>query len=222
MESYPQVINQKKRSFFSTVAWGVSATVVTLIIGVAGITLYGMNIADRKSDNLLDLVKFGVDNLPQICESLPPVLADALNDQRRPDYAAELNVSARLAGSRSGHGRLRPIVVVENDGDEVVSLMSMRIVLLDENGDPLAEVNQWVATPIAADDDEWRGPLLPGETRQFPVNGDHRFRDANENEAVDIAYEITEVRTWRGPTTGATTDAHGTAVKGRSPARTTL
>ncbi len=220
MDRYPPTITQKKRGFFSTVAWGISATVVTLIISTSSIILYGMNIADRKTGSLYELIEFGVDSLPQLAEALPPFLSDAINDERRPEYAEELNITARLA--KSEYGRLRPVVVVENDGDEVVSLMSMRIVLLDEDGNPLSEVNEWVATPIAGDDDEWRGPLLPGETRRFRARMQYGCRRDKQDAAVDVAYEITEIRTWRGPSSGSTGETGGSAASGDSPALTTM
>lgn len=214
MDRYPPAITQKKRGFFSTVAWGISATLVTLIISAASVLLYGMNIADRKTGNLAELIEFSVDSLPKLAESLPPFLSDAINDQRRPDYAEELNVTARLA--KREHGRVRPVVVVENDGDEVVSLMSIRIVLLDDEGNPLSEANEWVATPIAADDNDWRGPLLPGETRQFPARIQYGFRRDRQDAVTDVAYEITEIRTWRGPTSKST-GATGAAAATENP-----
>ncbi|MFQ5425093.1 MAG: hypothetical protein ACE5F9_14090 [Phycisphaerae bacterium] len=204
MDRYAQpAIVQRKRTLLSTLAWGLSATVITLVVCGSGIVLYGMNIADRKSGNLIELVDQAVQNLPEIRESLPPVLADALNDSRRPDYADKLDVEVRLSATPGHHDRRRAIVEVHNGGDEVVSLMSMRIVVLDKNGDPLAEANEWVATPFAADRD-WRGPLMPDSTRQFPVSN-RLARDGPQQPVgdVNLTYEITEIRTWnRTPANG--------------------
>jgi hypothetical protein len=178
------------------VVLGISATVVTLIVSGTGIILYGMNIADRKSGNLVEFVEQAVQNLPEIVESLPPVLADAVNAERHPEYAEFLDVSVRLSNQTTRNGHRTPVVEVRNVGDEVVSLMSMRIVLLGESGDPIGEMNEWVATPFAADHD-WRGPLMPGSTRQFPVRRHYYGRHYGESDpAVDVSYEITEIRIW--------------------------
>lgn len=189
------VVHTKKRTFFSTLALGLSAVIVTTIASGTGIILYGMNIADRKSDNLTGLIEEAVQNLPEFIDSLPPALADVFHDQRSPEYARQLDVSVRLADTRTRNGRVRPIVEVRNSGDEMVSLLSMRIVILDAQGDPVAEMNEWIATPIAADHD-WRGPLLPDATRTIPIRS-HRCYDITDPiESLQVTYEITDVRTW--------------------------
>jgi len=187
-------IIRKPRSFFSTAALGVSAVLVTIIAGAVGLVIYGMNIVDRKTGNLLDFTQETIRGLPELAESLPPVLADVLNDRRSPDYAEQIDVSVALLEA-PGHSRVfRPTIVVHNSGDAVVSLLSMRVVIVDENGQPVTEGNEWAATPFAADD-EWRGPLLPGSTRRFTADGVRFRKTTNENDySVDV--EITDVRIW--------------------------
>ena len=184
----------KARSFFSTLAWGISLIVVTAIISGTVLAGYGMNIVDRKTNSVFDLVEAVLNGLPELTDALPPVLADAIHDQRRPEYAGELEVSVRLAESSRRRGACRPVVELHNNGSEVVSLLSMRVVVLNQRGEPVAEFNEWAATPIAANDD-WRGPLLPGATRHLSVG----TLFLGEDRAVDDFHaevEITDVRVW--------------------------
>jgi len=60
-------------------------------------------------------------------------------------------------------------VQVVNNGREVVSLLSLRVIVLNENNEIISESNEWAATPFAADDD-WRGPLMPGSNRRFTAS----------------------------------------------------
>ncbi len=204
MDFHPQAapISQvvyRKRSFLSTLALGFSALLVTLAIGCASIILYGMNIADRKTENLVELVQQAVRGLPELEKSLPPVLADVLSDRRQPDYRRSISLAARLVAEG---GTLHPVLEIKNEGQEVVSLLSMRVVVLDDKGEPVAEWTVWGATPFAADDD-WRGPLLPGATRRFAVRGRRQARGGRplegRLEALRAEAEITDIRIWKSP-----------------------
>lgn len=203
MDGYPYqqpVVQMKKRSFFSTLVLGLSAIVVTAIVSGSGILIYGMNIADRKTDNIAELIEEVATNLPQFVESLPPVLSDVFHDERRPEYAENLEVSVRLVTDHRRPDRVRPVVEVRNNGDRMVSLLSMRIVVQDADGNPIAEMTEWAATPIAADDNDWRGPLLPNAIRQFPVRT-LRCRGLEADLAdLKVTYEITDIRTWNKKT----------------------
>ena len=83
----------------------------------------------------------------------------------------------------------------------------MRIVLVDSEGFPIAEINEWAATPIADGNNSWRGPLFPGSKRVFRARS-HHLRD-QRSLAFDPAdpdgvrlngirgeVEITELRVW--------------------------
>ncbi|MBN1489050.1 MAG: hypothetical protein JXA69_03965 [Phycisphaerae bacterium] len=194
MDMYPPVV--KKRSFLGTLFCCVACIVVVGILSGAAVVLYGMNIADRKSDTLLGVITQGVEALPELVESLPPFFADLVNDERRLDYADQLDVSVRLVGEPANAAERFPVVEVRNRGAEVVSLLSMRIVLLDNQGNAIAEVNEWAATPVAVDHD-WRGPLMPGATRRFPASR-HFCRFGAAIEGTSVEAEITDVRIWRG------------------------
>lgn len=185
------MVVRKRLSFLSVAFICLTAIIVTTVVTASGVAVYGIRMLDAKTETLVGLVREAAGSLPEFRESLPPALADTLDDVRRPDYVKELDISVRLAGI-DRRGRARAVVEVANRGDEVVSLLSMRVVGLDDEGDPLIERNTWAATPLQIDDD-WRGPILPNETRRFPV----RFCRGNE-EVVGLTHEITDIRLWRG------------------------
>lgn len=180
---------RKRLSFLSVTIISLTAIIVTTVVSASGLAIYALKIADGKTDSLVGLVGEAVQSLPEFCKGLPPALADAINDQRQPGYRDQLDVSVRLG--REGRNRRGRVIIVEvvNRGEETVSLLSMRLVGLDGDGDPVFEKNTWVATPLQIDDD-WRGPLLPHETRQIPLfcygTGDSQ----------EVRAEITDIRIW--------------------------
>ncbi len=194
----------KKRSFLSTLAWGISGVLMTVLVCATTVALYAMNIVDRKTDTLTGFVRETIRTLPDLIDALPPAMADVLEDRRMPGYVDSIEVTAKLIGSeRPGrHGYwIRPVIEVQNHGDEMVSLLSMHVVVLNEDGDPVDEMNEWAATPFAADDC-WRGPLLPGATRRI-VAGHVYLRDAESADHLRVEVEITDLRVWKGNATDA-------------------
>ncbi len=201
--SYPQVVH-KRRSFMATLAMGASAIAVMVTLSLAAIFIYGMNIVDRKSDNLIGFAEQVVRQVPQLREWLPPVLKDAISDERSVSYQSDLDVTVKVVRGQPGRATIQPVVVVKNNGDRVVSFLSMRIVILDPDGIPLAEMNEWAATPIAGDS-SWRGPIFPGAKRFFSAGSvylsDRRrlVTDAPGGlrlEGISGEVEITELRLW--------------------------
>ena len=186
MHNSPVVV--KKSGFLSALAYGVFGTLIAAVICGSGLGLYGLNIADRKSSEIIMLGRGLLGSIPEIQESLPPILADLLDDQRDLAYRRELDVSARIVGDED-HARL--LIEVANEGSKAVTLMSMRVTLDDENGIPLRDLTTYVATPIAVED-EWRGPLLPDSTRRYS----YRLR---RTVPADVSIEITELRVWTPP-----------------------
>jgi hypothetical protein len=187
------MVIHKRLSFFSVLALSLATITVVLIISAAGITVYGLRLLDKKTDGLIGLFKETAKAVPELCQSLPPALADAIEDERRPDYINSLSINVHLLKEgddrRFGH-RCRAAVEVENRGDETVTLLAMRIVALDEDGDPVMEHPAWAATPLQVEG-EWRGPLLPHGTRRFSV-----WCHGSEPVAK-LTYEVTELRVWR-------------------------
>ncbi|HPF38139.1 MAG TPA: hypothetical protein P5081_09275 [Phycisphaerae bacterium] len=183
-------IVRKRLGFLSILAISVAGVVMTIIVCVSALAFRGLAIVDRKADTLTGLATDLVKALPEYREALPPALADAIDDERRPEYLEDLAISARIVEADS-NGRTRGIVEVTNKGDEIVSLLSLRVVGLDKGEEPVWEHSTWAATPIQIDHD-WRGPLMPGSTRRIPIQMRRSER------AATMSCEVTDVRVWKG------------------------
>ena len=195
MSDYPK-ITYKKHTFLSSVAMGLSAIAITIIISCTVLVIYGIHFAGDRSEKLVSLVSDAVGSLPELRQALPPALADVLDDRRQPDYAAELGISAETVFVPDQDRMVRTKIEVVNEGSEIVSLLCLRIVVFSSNGEILAESNEWAATPIAADHD-WRGPLMPGSHRYFVSC--RRALPAFFADDLKTEVEITDLRVWNGP-----------------------
>lgn len=194
MGDYPKMI-YKRHTFLSALAMGLSAVIIAFIVSCTVVIVYGMNFAGDKSEELVSLAEQAIRGLPELQKSLPPVLADILDDRRQPDYSAHLDITADTTLMPNQNGRLRTKIEIVNNGSEVVSLLSLRIVVLNGQNEILTESNQWAATPIAADDD-WRGPLMPGSRRYFATyRGGCSIFYADQ---LKTEVEITDIRVWNG------------------------
>jgi hypothetical protein len=195
MAEYPQ-ITYRKHTFLSALVTGLSALAITLVISCTVVVIYGMNFAGSQSEKLVSLVEDAVRGLPELQKSLPPVFADMLNDRREPDYSTQLEITAEPTLVPERDERVRTAVKVVNNGEEVVSLLSLRIVVLNENDEILAESNEWAATPFAAEHD-WRGPLMPSSRRYFASSHSGAFKVSSLND-LRAEVEITDIRIWSG------------------------
>jgi len=195
MSDYPK-ITYKKHTFLSSVAMGLSALAITIIICCTVVVIYGIHFAGDRSEKLVSLVGDAIGGLPELRQALPPALADVLDDRRQPDYAAELDISAETTFVPDQHRMVRTKIEVVNEGSEIVSLLCLRIVVFTSNGEILAESNEWAATPIAADQ-AWRGPLMPGSHRYFVSC--RRALPAFFADDLKTEVEITDLRVWNGP-----------------------
>ena len=193
MSNYPHIV-WKKHTFLSALAMGLSAIVITLIICCSVVILYGVHFAGDKSEELVSLVQNTIRGLPDLQESLPPILADVLDDRRQPDYCDKLEITAKTILQPDRDQRLRTMIEVINNGKEVVSLLSMRIIILDEHNEILTESNEWAATPFAADR-HWRGPIMPGSRRYFACSC-HRTFPVSYVDDLRTEVEVTDVRIW--------------------------
>jgi hypothetical protein len=194
METPPIVQYQYRRSFLATAAMGASVCLATFTLCAAVIILYGMHVLDTKTQGLAELAASAVRGLPEFAKSLPPLLSDTLRDERRPDYRKELEIKARLAPARDGRGMLRPVLEVRNTGTSVVSLLGLRVTILDADGVPIGDWTPWGATPFATDDG-LPGLLMPGETRRLAGHCPVAYGDG-ALEQLRIETEITELRLW--------------------------
>ena len=195
MSDYPKV-TYKKHTFLSSLAMGLSAVVITIIISCTVVIIYGIHFAGDRSEKLVSLVGDAIGELPELRKALPPALADVLDDRRQPGYAAELDISAVTALTPDQHRMVCTKVEVTNKGSQIVSLLCLRIVVFGPDGQILSESNEWAATPIAADHD-WRGPLMPGSHRYFVSH--RRALPVFLGDSLRTEVEITDLRVWNGP-----------------------
>jgi hypothetical protein len=196
MSDYPH-ITYKRHTFLSALVMGLCAVTITIILSGTALIIYSIHFVGDKSENVIvPLVKDAMQGLPVLQKSLPPALADLMNDRRLPDYRSQLEIGAKTFVQEDRHGRMRTEITVTNKGQEVVTLLSLRLVIFDPQGDILDESNEWAATPIEADED-WRGPILPGSTRYFAVSH-HGESSQSALDNLKTEIEVTDIRVWNG------------------------
>lgn len=192
MNDFPQII-YKRHTFLSALAMGVSAIIIAFIVSCTVVIIYGMNFAGDKSEEVVALVEQAIRGLPKLQESLPPVLADMLDDRRQPDYVTQLDITASTTLLPADKGTVKTTIEVVNNGKEIVSLLSLRVVVLTSQNEIITESNEWGATPVAADHN-WRGPLYPGSRRYFVTS--RRALPVFSADELKTEVEITDVRIW--------------------------
>jgi hypothetical protein len=192
--SKPSHIVYRNHTFLSAAAMGLSAVAIVVIVSCTATLLYAVHLAGEKSERVVSLAQDAVRGLPELVDSLPPALADMLDDRRQPDYCRQLAITARLTSVPGPDDGTRTAIEVVNNGDEVVSLLSLRITLVDEEGRILCEAQEWAATPLAAEH-EWRGPIMPGSRRHF-VGSYCRLPERHLADGIRPEVEITELRVW--------------------------
>ena len=192
MNDFPQII-YKRHTFLSALAMGLSAVIIAFIVSCTVVIIYGMNFAGDKSEEVVSLVEEAIRGLPQLRESLPPALADILDDRRQPDYSTQLDITASTTLRPEDKGTVKTTIEIVNRGGEVVSLLSLRVVVLTSLNEIITESNEWAATPIAADDN-WRGPLLPGSRRYFVTS--QKGLPVFSADELKTEVEITDIRIW--------------------------
>src|SRR5262245_5744779 len=166
MNQAPSVI-VKKDGFFTAVARGFFGLLTTAVVCATGLGIYSLHVIDKKFGDIKSIGESVVGGLPKWRESLPPVVADAINDRRAPDYASNIDVKVRLVEGK-GRDRQRAVIEVMNNGDETISLLSLNIRLEDSDGIPVRAFTAYAATPLALNEGDWRGPILPNaRTRKF-------------------------------------------------------
>jgi hypothetical protein len=192
MNDFPQII-YKRHTFLSALAMGLSAIIIAFIISCTVVIIYGMNFAGEKSEEVVTLLEEAIRGLPKLQESLPPFMADLLDDRRQPDYATQLDITASTILLPDNKGTVKTTIEITNNGDEIVSLLSLRVVVLTSQNDIITESNEWGATPIAAEHD-WRGPLMPGSKRYFVTSRGGLPVFSADQLKTDV--EITDIRVW--------------------------
>jgi len=188
MSSAPAVI-VKKGGVLTTLISGVFGTLILLIVCAAGLGLYGLHIADRTARDFFGPENKFVEALPRLGRAVP-MLGDVFNDRRVPGYRSQLQLSVRLEKPTDLNEQARAIVEASNHGDQTVTLLTARIVLLDAGGDPVGESRCFIAAPLTLSDEQWRGPLLPGATRRLCQ------RVPAPPEAYTAELDVSDVRVW--------------------------
>jgi len=171
--------------------FGVGAVAVA---SGAVIVLYTMDMVDRHVGSVMGIVENAASNLPEFIEGLPPAIKDALHDRRAPEYATSIETAVELVEPGKGQSPF-PTVTIRNKGNELVSLLTVRVAALDAQGRAYQEWTTVAATPIGIED-EWRGPLLPGSTRHVVFDHGCYF---DQRDAVTLSVEIADVRVWTAP-----------------------
>lgn len=209
MSASPSVVVKKGGAITALIS-GVFGTLIVCVICGAGLGFYAMNLADRKVSEFLQSGRTLLDVVPELRESFGMV-TDLLNDRRAPEYRRELDVSAEVAPGRGRHEECAIVVEVANNGDDVVTYLTARVVLEGADGTPLDEYRTFVATPISVPDDQWRGPLLPGSVRRFAVP----VRVIGSARDLTATIEVTDLRTWNEANQLVAADDGDTAATAR-------
>ncbi len=205
------MVIHKRMSFLASLVWGICSVIMVTVICSSGIIFYGLHIVDIKSDGLQDLIGHSLEGLPAVVKSVP-ILADALSDERRLDYVDDLDIEMSFTEHPCRQDRMQAVVTVANRGQELVSMLSVRVVVTDDRGNIVAEDVEFVATPFPLDQD-LPGPLMPGSTRRVTTGSFKKI----ENPTAE--YEISEIRVWvrelenHGATSASTRDFSSPGVR---------
>lgn len=188
------MVNHQRMSPFTALFLGIFGTVSVGIVSSGTVALYALHIVDSKTSYILDFAEGAVANLPEFIDSLPAAISDILHDRRAPEYAANMDVELNFVMDKK-RGKIRPTLNITNNGDEVVSIMAVHVAALNEDQAPIREWTEVVATPLAIDND-WRGPIMPGETRYVLLSSGWRGITIEDAEKIRGVVEITEMRIW--------------------------
>ncbi len=188
----PTVI--KRGGFLSAIAHGFFGLLIVVVVSAATIGVYSLHIVDEKLDRVLGMGTSAAGSLPatltELQKALPPALADALHDERAPEYRSQVDVKARLTDGLQPDQR-QVVIEATNNGDRVITLMAVRVVLVDANDVPVSSIMTYAATPLTIDRD-WRGPILPGSQR---ICSERLWRS---EAGLTARLEIADIRVWTG------------------------
>jgi len=73
-------------------------------------------------------------------------------------------------------------------------MLAVRVAALNDQGLPVREWTELVATPIAIED--WRGPLFPNKTRYVVVQAGWRGFGMDRLVSFTGVAEVSEIRVW--------------------------
>jgi len=181
---------QARMSPLTALFTGIWVLGVVIIGAATTITLYAMRMVDGKVSAISTLAGKTIEDLPELVDSLQPAL-DSFAGRRAPEYLKYVKVDVDLVKDERTSGR-RAVLSITNDGDDVISMLAVRVAALDGAGSAVHEWTEVVATPLAIDDD-WRGVLMPHATRHIVL---HPCRWSTTEVAGEpsAVHEISEIR----------------------------
>ncbi len=192
MSSMPAVI-VRKGGFLSALFHGLFGFLTAVVVCASGLGFYTLYVVNSKVGDVFAITGEWVSNLPEWQQNLPPMLFETLDSRRAVDYLAQVDVSVWTVRSPRERDHDLTVIEVTNNGPETVTVLALNVLLEDEQGVPVREFRTYAATPLALDEGEWRGPLLPGSTRKFTRSCYRHERGLKPT--VDVA----ELRVWNGP-----------------------
>ncbi len=167
-------------------------------VGIASgtsVVLYTLSVVDGELDTAVALAGQVVGEVSEILGDLPGGLGDLAEFKRSPRYAQQIDVSAQIVAV-TGQDRVRPILTITNHGEKVISGLAIRVTAMDTRGVPILDWTEVVATPIAIDDDAWRGPMMPGAKRYIALSSYRGLSGIVEGLTTHV--EIADVWVWHG------------------------
>jgi hypothetical protein len=205
MSGSPSVV-VNKGGFFSALVKGFFGLLITAVICGTVLGVYTLNTLSGDVGRLLgsaeQIACRTIEILPQWQEAMPPIIAESLDDRRAIDYREFIDIQTRKVEHHDGTTFF--VVDIYNRGEETVTALPLRILVLDADGVPLRESNTYAATPLMIDE-EWNGPLLPGDdprTVSVVMRG-------YQNYTLDRAsVEIVDLRIANPPADDANHDVH--------------
>jgi hypothetical protein len=218
MSTMPAVI-VRKGGFLSSLFSGLFGFLIAVVVCASGLGFYALHMVDSKVDGLFTITRDVISGLPEWQRNLPPLVAEMLDDRRAPDYRDDVEITVQMAPSPDDSTREVTVVRVANNGSETITVLALNVVLENANGVPVSERRVYAATPITVDEDDWRGPLLPGESRRFVVGCHGRCR-VDQIGGLEASVGVSELRIWNGPHAQQpeTSDGGHAVVEGRPAA----
>ncbi len=110
MSDHPH-ITYKRHTFLSSLAAGVSALLIVLVISCTTVVIYGVHFVGDRSDKFVSTVSSAIGSLDELQAALPPIMADVLDDPRQPDYRDQIEITARPAAPGAARSCPVPAVV---------------------------------------------------------------------------------------------------------------
>ncbi len=197
MSTMPAVI-VRKGGFLSAFFNGLFGLLIVIVVCAGGLGFYALHIVDGKVDSAFAIASDVVSGLPEWQRSLPGLVAETLDDRRAPDYREQITITVETKPSPENSSREVTVVDVANEGSETITVLALNVTLENANGVPISERRVYAATPIMIDEDDWRGPLLPAESRRFVVH--HYGRCGGDHPTgLEATVSVAEIRLWNGP-----------------------